>query len=106
MPSPITPPTTPPAIAPVWDDLPEDIVAVGEAEAEDEVEDGVEDVDDVDDVGVVGVVPATVPVGWTEPVDSGALASRSAAPTLKSSPILTSKYAQPGTAVPEGIFSG
>jgi hypothetical protein len=77
---------------------------VAEAE-EDEAEDEVVVEDDVD-VDVVVVVPTMVPVGMVVPVDSGALVSRSAAAALNSSPTLTSRYAQPGTAVPEGMLSG
>lgn len=100
-----TPPITPPAMAPAWDDdLLEDIVAEGDGEAE--LEDDVDD-DEVDvDVNAGVDVPKMVPVGIVVPVDSGALESRSAAAGLNPSPTLTSRYAQPGTAVPEGMFSG
>jgi hypothetical protein len=104
MPRSTTPPTTPPAIAPVLDELLEDLVGEGEAEEEVEVEDEVTEEDEVGE-GVVDV-PKIVPVGIVVPVDSGALASSLAAAGLNPSPILTSRYAQPGTAVPEGMLLG
>jgi len=90
-------------MAPVWDELFEDLVAVdGDGEEEDKEEEDVVDEDVVDrEVDVLMVA-----VGIVVPVDSGALASRCAAAASNPSLIVTSRYAQAGTAVPEGMLSG
>jgi hypothetical protein len=87
-------------MAPAWDEDSEDTVRLGEAEGnKDEDEDVNEDVDD-------GVrVTVMIPVGIL--VDSVALELRSAAAGLNPPPPrLISRYAQPGTAVPEGVLLG
>jgi len=103
---PTTPPTTPPAIAPVLDDFVDNVAADGEDEAE--LVTDVTDVADVVDVAVEDgcVEEGIVPVGMVVPVDSGAPASCSASATLNPSPCVTFWYAQPGTAVPDGMFWG
>jgi len=98
-----TPPTAPPAIAPVLDDFVDNVAADGEDEAK-----LVTDVVNVADVAVEDgcVEEGVVPVGMVVSVDSGAPASCSASATLKISPCVTFWYAQPGTAVPDGMFWG
>jgi len=103
------PPTTPPAIAPALDDFldvpdvpepppltPEVVVGVAKGVLKSEYV----------EAGVL-VLVAKVPVGLvTVAVDAGAAASSCAAAALKVSLATTSKYAQAGMAVPDGICSG
>jgi len=109
MPRPTTPPTTPPAIAPALDvlDAPLDVSAgleppplpteVGLLLIPGAVGDTVED-----------TVEDTVAVGLEEPVAlvAGAVSSFLAVVTLKMSSATTSRYAQAGIDVPDGICSG
>jgi len=99
IPRPANPPTTPPAIAPAFDFLDADAEPGPPLPTEVAVLPNPED--------VYATVVDTVPVGLV-PVaeDSGAERSACAAAALKVSVETTSKYAQAGMEVPDGICSG
>lgn len=102
-PRPTNPPTTPPAIAPALDFFFDVPAAPAPPPLTPEV--------GVTEATIVETVEAamldTVAVGLELVAeDSGAVSSACAAPTLKTSPVTTSKYAQAGIEVPDGIGSG
>jgi len=98
--SPTTPPTTPPAIAPALLEL---------LDVEDEELPLIPVVGELAGVPVCkleAAVLGSVPVGLELAVEAGAEANCWAAVILKVSFVTTSKYAQAGIAVPDGIFTG